>query len=417
MRRLLVHRPHAPAHLLSLVILVLSLGLAAAGPAQAAKRHAPRATRHVHRAKRHVPRGFFGTVLDPMMTNPAYVSDRALDAQTALMARSGVESLRVTFDWGAIEPAPGKFDFLATDRIVLDAARHGLHLLANLIYTPAWASTHPSGSYPFRYAPRRPQYFATFASALVHRYGPRGSFWKLHPGLRSGAVREWQIWNEQGFDVFWDSLPWPPRYTRLLRAGYLAIHHVDRGAQVVAGSLVATGPYTQWAQMSALYRAGAKRYFDVVSVHPFTDGSIPVSQSVDRAVTIVRYVRNVMRRHGDGRKPIILTELTWPGAVGFVKPSRLLGLETTPRGEMLRLTAAYNYLATHIRQTGVTQAYWFDWASTFDRNDPQSDVGYRFAGLTRFDNGAFFPQPVLRTYARVATHYEGCAKLGNGRCR
>ena len=135
-------------------------------------------------------------------------------------------------------------------------------------------------------------------------------------------------------------------------------------------------------------------------------------------ITIVSYVRDVMRRHGDAHKPIILTELTWPGAVGFVKPSRLLGLETTPHGEILRLNAVYNYLAMHTPQTGVTKAYWYTWASTFNPNDPQSDVGYRFAGLTRFTNGAFIAQPILGAYARIATHYEGCSKGTNARkCR
>ncbi len=384
----------APSQLrLAVAFVALVASMLMSGPAQAAKSH--------------VPSGFFGTVLDPAMADPGNVSDGTLDGQIALMAHSGVQSVRVTFNWAQVEPARGRFDFTATDRLVRDAARHRLRLMPNLIYTPAWASSHPTSVYPFRYAPRSAQDFADFATQLARRYGPHGSFWKLNPGLRSVPVRQWQIWNEQGFDVFWATLPWPPSYTKLLRAGYLALHHVDHGARVVAGSLVATGVLSQWSQMRALYRAGAKRYFDVISVHPFTDGSIPVSQSVNRAVTIVRYVRNVMRQNGDGHKPIILTELTWPGAVGFVKPSRLLGLETTPRGEGLRLTAAFDYFATHIRQTGVTQAYWYDWASTFDPKDPQSDVGYRFAGLTRFAHGAFIPQPLLRIYARVAHSFGG----------
>ena len=48
-----------------------------------------------------------------------------------------------------------------------------------------------------------------------------------------------------------------------------------------------------------------------------------------------------MRKHGDGRKPIILTELTWPAAVGKVPKRALLGLETTTSGQVARLKAAY----------------------------------------------------------------------------
>ncbi len=55
-----------------------------------------------------------------------------------------------------------------------------------------------------------------------------------------------------------------------------------------------------------------------------------MTYSIDQMIEIVRRVRAQMRKHGDGRKPIILTELTWPAAVGKMPKSRLLGLETTP---------------------------------------------------------------------------------------
>jgi Beta-galactosidase len=369
-------------------------------------------------AKRRVPFGFFGTVLDPVMTDPTKVPDQALDSQMGLMARSGVESVRVTMEWGIIEPSPNKFDFSSSDRIVASAARHGLHLLVDVLDTPKWASTRPGSALYFRYAPRRAQDFANFMTALVRRYGPHGSYWKANRGLKSDPVRQWQIWNEEGFNVFWATLPWPRSYTSLLRAAYKAIHGADHGATVVPGSIVDSGVETQWAEMQDLYRAGAKRYFDVVAVHPFTQGNIPVSQSIGHAVTIMQMVRDVMRRHGDGHKPMFITEITWPAARGFVKPSRLIGTETTPQGEILRLRAAYNYFATHIRQLGVTQVDWFTWASNFNANDPASDVSYRFAGLVRFTGGVFTPLPILRTYSGLAAHYEGCHKgnSASGRC-
>jgi hypothetical protein len=175
-----------------------------------------------------------------------------------------------------------------------------------------------------------------------------------------------------------------------------------------------------WQQAEDLYRAGAKRYFDELSVHAFSSGTgIPVRQSVKRTVFTFKLVRDVMKRHGDGRKFMIQTELSWPPAVGSIPSRRLLGLESTPRGSRSRLTAAYSYLATHMRQTRVRQAYWFVWDSEFNRNHPGSDVGFTFAGLVRtFADGRWVPQPALRTYARVAARYEGCRKSSNARvCR
>jgi hypothetical protein len=79
--------------------------------------------------------------------------------------------------------------------------------------------------------------------------------------------------------------------------------------------------------------------------------------------------------------------------------------------------AAYQYLGDHWRQAGVTQAFWCAWAASFDRTDPQSGASFEFTGLNRFANGAFFDQPALSTYARVAAHFEGCHKASSGNCR
>ncbi len=143
-----------------------------------------------------------------------------------------------------------------------------------------------------------------------------------------------------------------------------------------------------------------------------------MKDTIWRTLEIVRRVRAQMRKHHDGRKPIILTELTWPAAVGKVPKSRLLGLETTSKGQVKRLSAAYKKLAKVGRKMRITQAYWFAWATPYDNNTPQSDVTYRFAGLNRFAGGVFSTLPVLKTYSRLAAKYEGCRKSSNARrCR
>ena len=81
-------------------------------------------------AKRKVPFGFFGTVLQPDI---ASVPDAAIDQQMALMARSGVESVRTTMSWERIEPTQGVYDWARTDALVRSAANHRLELLAFLV--------------------------------------------------------------------------------------------------------------------------------------------------------------------------------------------------------------------------------------------------------------------------------------------
>jgi hypothetical protein len=369
-------------------------------------------------AKRRVPFGFFATVLPPDMASPQRISDTVVEQQMALMASSGVEAIRITLAWEDLEPAPGAYNFARLDRLVAAAARHRVVVLVNTTATPQWASTRPNSAEFWRLPPSDPNRYAELMRQLVLRYGPAGSLWAQDPTLPRVPVRQWQIWNEQTAPWHWDRRPWAPSYTRLLKAAYRAIHEADRGAEVVAGSLVAPrANYAPWDAIRDLYRAGAKRFFDVVSIHPFTHDP-SVRGTVDQTLEFVRRVRAEMRRRRDGRKPIILTEMTWPAAVGRVPRSVLLGFETTPRGQVQRLKAVYARLVRERRRLRVTQAYWYTWATEYDTHAPASVVSFRYAGLTRLRGGAFTPMPILGTYASVAARYEGCRKSTDARrCR
>lgn len=63
------------------------------------------------------------------------------------MAKSGVESARVTFPWTAIEPTKNRFDFDRTDRTVTAAASHRVEVLPVLLYTPYWARVDKHNAY------------------------------------------------------------------------------------------------------------------------------------------------------------------------------------------------------------------------------------------------------------------------------
>jgi hypothetical protein len=386
-----------------LFALSVLLAAAAAMPAEAAKRR--------------VPFGFFASVLPPEMTDPAQVSDAALEQQMALMAASGVESVRISFGSSVLEVAPGVYDWSRFDRLVAAAARHRLAVLGNVSQPTKWNSARPTNPEWRRYPPKDPKPFAELMRQMVLRYGPSGTFWAQNPSVPRVPIRHWQVWNEQTAPWHWRQRPWGPGYARLLKASYRAIHGADRGAKVVAGSLVAFGGLAPWHQIAQLYRAGAKRFFDVVAIHPFTNDR-SVSTTTRQTLEFVRRVRAQMRRRGDGRKPIILTELTWPAAVGKVPQGGLVSFATTPGGQASRLKAVYRRLARERRRLGVTQAYWYTWATPYDTSGSLSTVSFRFSGLTRLQGGAFSPMPILNTYAAVAAQYEGCRKSSDARsCR
>jgi hypothetical protein len=367
-------------------------------------------------AHRRVPFGTFGTVLNYNWGQPMSASE--LNSQMGLMASSGVEAVRTDFAWSGIEPGPGTYTWSNTDSIVAAAASHGLQVLPIIEFTPRWASSNPNGAYLY-FTPSNPATYGQFLTALIDRYGPKGSFWAAHPKLARDPIRAWQIWDEPaGTKYDWRSAPWPSKYTTLLKTAYQAVHRADPGATVVTGAVVALNGtnLTQWAETSALYRAGFKRYFDVLAVNAFTGGSSATS-SVNRSLEIVARVRQVMRAHGDGRKPIWITEVTWTAAVGRIPPSEYAGFETTAAGQAQRLADYFSAVATR-HPEGIQRAFWYDWFSSYENvtNTPT----FEFSGLTQWRGPGTRLQamPVLSRYASVVAKFEGCRKTANARrCR
>jgi hypothetical protein len=389
-----------PRPRLLLVVLAILVPLIGAAPAD---------------AKRRVPFGFFGTVLNDSQVER--IPDATLDAQMASMARNGVESVRVSFNWSGGEPSPGVYNFTQTDRIVRAAARYKLDILPIILYTPQWASSRPTARNPFLYAPRSPELYANFARALVQRYGSRGSFWAT-TGLKGTKITRWQVWNEPAADFFWATRPWPSSYTPVLKAAYRAIHRADRKAKVVLASLAGITNSPPWKQLRLIYRAGGRRYFDAVSVHFFSSAP-SVRLTTSQTIQIAKLLRKEMRRARDRRKQIWFTELTWTAAQGKIPRNALLGFETTPRGQAKRLKAVFSRLARDRKKLGIGRVYWYNWASEYVSHFVIGGPGsltFQYAGLNKVDGIRYTPLPLLRTYRSVAARYEGCRKRSSARC-
>ena len=368
-------------------------------------------------AKRKVPFGFFGTVLNN--TQADRLPDATLDAQMGLMAQSGVETVRSAITWQTANPRKGVYDFAAFDRIVAAAARHHLDVLPIVLHTPQWASSKPrSGNYRL-YAPKNPATYANFMKVLIKRYGPKGSFWRTS-GTPKQPIRSWQVWNEQAADFFWATRPWQPSYVKLLRKAYRAIHKADRGATVVLGSLAGVTSGTPWEQLRQLYKAGAKGYFDVVSVHFFSSAP-SVGLTTKQTIDIAKLVRHEMKRAHDRGKKVWFTELTWTAAQGRIPKKDRLGFETTPKGQAARLKSTFTKLAKQRRRYGIGRVYWYNWASEYVPQFVPGGPGsltFQYAGLNKVDGVNYTPLPILSTYTNTVSRFEGCRKTANAkRCR
>ena len=357
-----------------------------------------------------------GVVLDPSVTIP--LSQPMLSNQMGLMARSGVESVRSNIYWSSTEPSPNVYNWTGADKLVLSTAEHGLSLLPIVEFTPTWVAPHKPAN--GAYLPSDPKLFGRFMTALVHRYGPKGNFWKLHPSLRRYAVKDWQIWNEPAGTYDWTSEPWPQKYTKLLKAGYKAVHAADHSAKVVSGAMVGlnTTTLTPWAETRLLYEAGAGKYFDVLAVNAYTGGAT-VQDTSKNNNELETKVRAVMRARGQARKPIWITEVASSAAQGQIPKKDYVGIETTRSGQMARLKAIYTNFATH-RSLGVDRLYWSTWATSYDFKKLNNTIAtFAFTGLTRWPGGnVFHPLPLLSDFRNVALKLEGCGKTSNAsKCR
>jgi hypothetical protein len=341
-------------------------------------------------AERRVPQGWLGVTADGPLT-------AADTREWARMASAGVETVRTAFRWYVLQPdgaAPP--DFSTSDAIVAAAAAHGMAVLPVIEQTPGWAAVRADD---LASPPRDPATVQAFTGALVARYGPAGSFWNERPDLPRLPIRAWQIWNEPNHTGYWSERPYAPSYVQTLRAAAAGIRASDAKATVVLAGLT----NRSWLALRQLYKAGAHGAFDGVALHPYT-------YKAEDVLRLVRYARRVMRKYGDARLPVWITELSWPAAQGQ-KLERPIGIEVTDAGQAARLGTALRLLAKARKRQNIAGVQWYTWISEEGGTSP-----WAWAGLRRVRDGKAVSMRSLTVFRRWARKLEGCAKApGNAR--
>jgi hypothetical protein len=377
-----------PAVTRLLLVLAAAAALLAAAPA-------------AEGARRKVPQNFYGVMWDGAA---AEASPAAQAAQWDLMARSGVESVRAEFSWYKAQPVAGRPpSFTRTDRLVELASSRRIRVLPVVFETPPWAGREPRVESP----PARIGDYLAYLQALVGRYGPRGSFWAEHPDVPRRPLRQWQIWNEPHLDYYWRSegdTAWAAEYAELLRQSNLLLKRLDPGSTTVLAGLADF----VWSHLRRLYRAGIRGHFDAVTMNFFTRKPALVLKGV-------RLLRRELRKFGEPRKPLWLTETTWPASKGRTDKRRARwqrSWETTDAGMARRLRTFYAMAVRARRRLRLQRVYWYTWSSSYRKSDL-----FDYSGLVLWRDGTFAAQPALRAYAASARAAQGCRKSSTGTCR
>jgi hypothetical protein len=354
-------RPSRPACGLLLVLLLsLTACTAPVSPAAAA------------------PRSFFGL--------QAWTTPGQVDFQRMGRAHAGV--FRFNLTWTAVEPTRGKRNWAEYDNTVGSAARAGMNTLPVFGGSPRFAArrtTYPPKSGSAKSA------FAKFVRDAASRYGRGGAFWRAHPGIPYHPVRAWQVWNEPNFPAYWFGHPNARQYVGLLKSTRAAIKSRDGRARIVLAGLPETANGVPAATfLKRIYGVkGAKTTFDVAAVHPYARNTAGVLGAIKRA-------RKVMRRAGDVRTQLWVTELGWATAGAISRRTR--PFRTSRAGQARKLKSTYRAL---LRARGRYRLGLLVWFSLRDRPRLPGERNYWAINTGLFTSGGK-AKPAWRTYARLA---------------
>src|SRR5512143_1678328 len=222
--------------------------------------------------------------------------------QLDMIRDAGFKWIRQEFPWEDIEiHAKGDFDDRRNppavvsawdkyDGIVQMAAGRGIGVIARLSTPPRWARKDPSAIATT--PPDDLNDYGDYVAAVVSRY--------------RGKIRYYQIWNEPNVYPEWgDREVSPEGYVELLKIGYTRAKQADPDAVIIAAPLAPTielGPrdMNDFIFLQRMYDAGAKSYFDILSVNDYGLWSGPGDRRMrPRVLNFARplYVRDIMVRN------------------------------------------------------------------------------------------------------------------------
>ena len=331
--------------------------------------------------------------------------DEVQDSQWDLMASSGVETVRTVFELGGGAAGRPRDPDRASSAPTASCAgpRCGTSTCSR------WSSTRPRWARAYRNRftspPKKRSDYVTYLAALVERYGPEGTFWAENPELpkrpcasgRSGTSRTCP---PTGTRRRTGPYGYARNYPLLLRASYNIVKSLDPGAKIVMAGLTQRA----WEEIEVLYQHGIKNYFDVAALQIFP-------QTVKRAVKATAFFRDAMRA-AQGRAQADLPD-----------GDHLARLEGPHRGDQVPApgdAAGHGHQAEpDVPRDGAEaplargrQGVLVHVVVPYGRGGSI----FNYAGLQRFDDRIFEPQPALRAYQRSARSYQGCQKTVTGVC-
>jgi hypothetical protein len=235
---------------------------------------------------------------------------------------AGIGWVKMLFSWDSIEPKKGQFwddrykksTWEKYDQIVDLCQKYGLRIIARLDRAPDWArqdkslKTGPPADF---------NDYGDFVYAVVSRY--------------KGRIQHYQIWNEPNIWPEWGDQPVDAEgYVRLLKIAYQRAKEADPNCLILSAPLAQTLEKTsrdlnELDYLDAMYRAGAKDYFDILFANGYGFDRPPSDPPHPEVLNLARVqlARQVMERYGDTNKAVWLNEFGWNAAPADYPPAEL----------------------------------------------------------------------------------------------
>ncbi|MCL4395048.1 MAG: beta-galactosidase [Chloroflexi bacterium] len=238
------------------------------------------------------------------------VEDWKRDRTVRMAHDAGIVWAKQQFAWEDIEKRKNQFDWTKYDQIVATFEKYGLQIIARLDRPPAWAhkdNTIPQGP-PDDYAD-----YGDFVDAFVRRY--------------QGRIHFIQVWNEPNIYPEWGNQPVDPSaYVQLLKVAYTRAKAADPTIRILSAPLAITTPGEPWAPgssqwramddlayLDAMYKDGAKSYFDILSANAFGLSASPDDPPDPSKLNFERVAldRQTMVKYNDANKAVWINEYGW----------------------------------------------------------------------------------------------------------
>jgi len=126
-----------------------------------------------------------------------------------------------------------------------------------------------------------------------------------------GRIKNFEVWNEWtggcGMRHVERITNTPENYVKLLKATYEAVKSANNEAFIIGGG--GDHPLHERKQIEAMFEAGALKYCDAFSIHPYRQPRTPEESGL---VEEVLHIAGLMKKYGVEKPKLWITELGWP---------------------------------------------------------------------------------------------------------